>query len=578
MATKYGASGKASFAEGNKTLASGVASHAEGYNTIASGDYGAHAEGCATTASGENSHAEGYKTTASGKNSHVEGYKATASGYAAHAEGFESKAYGWYSHAEGYETIAQNTNMHAAGRYNVGTAKDTIHEIGIGASVTDRKNAFEIYTDGRLKAPELTTVLISDPRSLVTKEYVDVTIGDVGGGELTKVVENGKTGYRLKDADPNNYGDIGTHAIDLSYSKVASGVVGATGDYSFAGGGENWGYGTTGVISSGISSFAFGAPFKDDAGETFLEASGNHSAAFNYGTQATGSNSFAIGKLSHAEGQFCFAGGDRSYAGGYASFAFGTSSSTPAGGFDNAAFTEGKVKDGNHSFAINMGQIYGDFSFVSGGQVGAFDKNVNHAFSMGYATNCLADHTFSFGGWVNTTDEYSASFGMKIDNNHKTSFCSGLYLRTGEDSSAVFGKYNSIPTGGIFLVGIGTSVTDTKNAFEVYTDGRIVAPELTTALINDARSLVTKEYVDANAGGSDVKDINIQEYQFTATADQTAFVITDKIFTENQMDVYTNRLRDRKNEYSVSDNGTDTTVTFNTGKTSGDLVDIVVYV
>ena len=38
---------------------------------------------------------------------------------------------------------------------------------------TDLKNAIEIYTDVRIKAPELTTTLINDPKSLATKEYIE---------------------------------------------------------------------------------------------------------------------------------------------------------------------------------------------------------------------------------------------------------------------------------------------------------------------------------------------------------------------------------------------------------------------
>jgi hypothetical protein len=50
--------------------------------------------------------------------------------------------------------------MHAAGKFNVGTATDTIHETGIGTKISDRKNAFEIYTDGTLTAPEATPTLV----------------------------------------------------------------------------------------------------------------------------------------------------------------------------------------------------------------------------------------------------------------------------------------------------------------------------------------------------------------------------------------------------------------------------------
>lgn len=55
-----------------------------------------------------------------------------------------------------------------------------------------------------------------------------------GASELEKVLENGKIGWRILNRPPENYGDIGEGAIDLSYSAAASTVNGATGDYSVA--------------------------------------------------------------------------------------------------------------------------------------------------------------------------------------------------------------------------------------------------------------------------------------------------------------------------------------------------------
>jgi len=191
------AGGLGSIAEGNASIAFGLGASAEGiYSTAigkqlkASGE-SSYAQGSYTTASGLASHAEGYYTTAEGSFSHAEGYATHATGnYGIHAEGYETINEGTYgshvegcgakvtgslgAHAEGYGTIAQNDSMHVEGRYNVGTATDTIHETGIGIRASDRKNAFEIYTDGRLVAPELTATLIdaAGDKSLIIKEYL----------------------------------------------------------------------------------------------------------------------------------------------------------------------------------------------------------------------------------------------------------------------------------------------------------------------------------------------------------------------------------------------------------------------
>jgi len=66
--------------------------------------------------------------------------------------------------------------------------------------------------------------------------------------------------------------------------------------------------------------------------------------------------------------------------------------------------------------------------------------------------------------------------------------------------------------------------------------------------------------------------IMLQDTDFDATAGQTAFVVTNKVFSTAF--VYTNGSKDRSNTYSITDNGTDTTITFNTGKNLNDWVSV----
>lgn len=81
--------------------------------------------------------------------------------------------------------------------------------------------------------------LIKNKVSSVNGETPDengnITIA-TGGGELEKITENGKTGWRLKGANPDHHGNIGTNAIDLSTSQQNSTTAGAIGYYSFAAG------------------------------------------------------------------------------------------------------------------------------------------------------------------------------------------------------------------------------------------------------------------------------------------------------------------------------------------------------
>lgn len=147
-------SGEGSFSTGHQTLAIGKYSFSEGGNDDA--EY--------NKSYGISSHTEGINTQSGGK---LDGYGNVIvnSGKAAHAEGIG--------------TIALNNSSHAAGMYNIGTSTETIHETGIGTSPTNKKNAFEIYTDGRLRAPELSITKIIDNKSLITKEYLDKNISDI---------------------------------------------------------------------------------------------------------------------------------------------------------------------------------------------------------------------------------------------------------------------------------------------------------------------------------------------------------------------------------------------------------------
>jgi hypothetical protein len=52
--------------------------------------------------------------------------------------------------------------------------------------------------------------------------------------QLTAVTESGNTGQRLSTSNASNHGDIGSNAVDLSYSSISGLPFGATGDYSTA--------------------------------------------------------------------------------------------------------------------------------------------------------------------------------------------------------------------------------------------------------------------------------------------------------------------------------------------------------
>jgi hypothetical protein len=113
--------------------------------------------------------------------------------------GIQNKATGWSSFTTGVGNINNNRACAVFGRYNVGTTTDTITEVGIGIDESNRANAFEIYTDGRIHAPELTTALITNNRCLTTKEYVDANASTSFTGLVdTPSNYTGAASYKVK--------------------------------------------------------------------------------------------------------------------------------------------------------------------------------------------------------------------------------------------------------------------------------------------------------------------------------------------------------------------------------------------
>ncbi|MGP2570337.1 hypothetical protein ACT4R9_07025 [Ornithobacterium rhinotracheale] len=179
---------------------------------------------------------------------------------------------------------------------------------------------------------------------------------------LERVTEAEKTGWRLIGRNPQNYGNIGTNALDLSVSNVSSDTKGATGDSSVA-----LGYGTTasGLLSTafgasssatGVASTAFGNETKA-TGVASLSA-GNKSLASGLGGVSLGSETIASGDFSTAIGRKTLSVGSKSFASGLETEAKGEISTT-FGNYTKAI--------GDMSFAVGQGgQAKGNASFVAG--------------------------------------------------------------------------------------------------------------------------------------------------------------------------------------------------------------------
>jgi len=120
-----------------------------------------------------------------------------------------------------------------------------------------------------------------------------ILVGFTMSAQLSSVTENSKTGQRLTGSTAANHGDIGSNAVDLSYSDGGSNTRGATGIASTA-----MGYKTTasGSYSTAIGDNSFATGTASTAIGSYTTASGFRSTAMGDGTSATDYASLTIGR------------------------------------------------------------------------------------------------------------------------------------------------------------------------------------------------------------------------------------------------------------------------------------------
>ncbi len=362
--TSYGALGLHTFAVGLSASASGTNSLAMGRNSIASGDH----------------------SVALGHTSQSLGNESTAIGFGAVASGFISMAIGKDTKAEAYMSTAM-------GKYNIGGGSpfdwietDPIFEIGNGWA--NPSNALTILKNGTITAPSFDLSEIIDPKSLITKEYADAKYS--GGSSspnsgLEAMDEGNGIGWRLKGRDPNNYGNIGLNAVDLSLSNGTSTSHGAKGENSISLGIRTLASGTASTamglstIALGDYSIAMGENTKALSAYSFAsglntEASGNGAMAMGLGASATNANSIAIGVNTLASGLKSIAIGNNIKSVGESSTAMGTN--TIASGKYSTVMGNSTKASGENSTAIGYQTIAsGDYSLSIGNSTRAQSYN-----------------------------------------------------------------------------------------------------------------------------------------------------------------------------------------------------------
>lgn len=518
-----GATGGLSFTTGLRTLASGEGSTAFGIDTTASGDY-SFVFGTESNASGRNSFSGGLRSHASGEASIALGRDTLSTGYGSSAFGILSVSQGLASYAEGYNTHAGSNYSHAEGFGTIAGGL-TAHAEG---HRTEAKG-FHTHSEG----------------------YKTKAGGVASHAEGESTISEGRS----------------SHVEGIKSESI--------GDYSHAEGDTN--------ISIGVASHAEGTFNTSDGDYSHVE--GRRNASSGLLSRASGQDNIASGEVSSVSGKENVASGNISSAGGYRS---------KSDGLGSLAWGTNVTSSG--SFAIATG----GFSTAVG----------NYSQAGGFWTQAIGRGSIAGGYKTAASGSYSVALGTNTLSQNTDTVSIGTNTVAINASMLAAGRFNTSQSGTILEVGIGVSSISRKNALEIYTDGSLIVPGLETSMIIDDKSLVTKEYIDGAGGagtgnwGSISGNIEDQtdlaqslnnkedflEYpdndgdilisdtagnrfwapnnasgapqlqDFDSMDQQTHFTVHNVVFLNTN--VYADGILIRRDQYTISNNGTDTTIIF----------------
>jgi len=338
------------------------------------------------------------------------------------------------------------------------------------------------------------------------------------GGELRKITETdaggtSHTGYALADTDRSNKLPIGLNAIDFSES--AGGVTaGASGNNSFA-------LGVNAIVYNGSSACAIGETCK----------------VFNNNSMAIGQNCYSSAWSGIATGSITYAVSGPTVA----ITAIDTTNNTLT--VDNSSY----FNIGDYISILNADSITDTTRFYFA-EITAVDTS-NNILTIGEVVG--GDFTD-----ITTSDTIYA-------NKNGTKFVTGT---------------RNVISDAVFEVGIGDVDNSLnplyKNGLEVYYSGAVIAPELTTTVIDDAltsnKVLVTKEYTESKY----LKNISRTVEELAGDGTTTSFTLTNTytVGSETLVDVYVDgllKVEGSGKDYTLSSGNT---LDFTTAPSNGSVI------
>lgn len=363
----------------------------------------------------------GNGTNATGKNACALGQDTTAEGNEAFALGDSTRASGNNSVAEGHFSHAVGSSSHAEGK-STNAAGDYSHAEGNGTSANG-----------------------------------DYSHAEGNGTTAAGVSSHAEGVSTLADGVASHAG--GTFSVSAGYNAFAHGdTVSAPGESAHAEGVSTTASGKAShaegkeTTASGFGSHAEGN--KTEAGDT-AHAEGYQSVASGQFSHAEGEATNATHKAAHAEGGNTKALQERSHAEGDA---------TEARGFNSHSEGDHTVASGNNSHAE--------------GRETSAEGHKSHA--EGYNTHATGENSHAEGaGGTQAYGEHSHAEGWNTHAYGNKSHTQGESTEARCECESSIGRFNKSNTGATdsqrtrFSIGIGSSNSDRKNAFEVMADGRL---------------------------------------------------------------------------------------------------------
>ena len=275
----------------------------------------------------------------------------------------------------------------------------------------------EVYVGGALRE---ITVIYNEDGSLNT---LSLTNPDSGGVLVYATIEN------------NPYIGRTASSAEGNQAFAAGGSVHAYGDWSIALGKDSKAYQRASVALGGSTK----------AGLTYEE----------WLTANNLTDTEANKSTYEKEYSFAFAGGESSIATGRGAFAFG--GATTASGKQSVAFGYDTTASGLQSLAVGSStQAAGARSIAVG----------DHTIAGGIASFAGGQSSVAYG-------QGSFSYGYNTRASGLWSSAIGQDLQARQTNQFVIGRFNDNKDNTLFEVGFGSSITDTKNVFEVLNDSRV---------------------------------------------------------------------------------------------------------